>query len=631
MKLDLNQIKLDRVQQQLQVVIFDLEGMVLDSCDSIFAIDRSRAVFDQFIFIESLREVFNSVPDGWKESFPSVEWPEGDKQLFDLDFEKMVQDGKSLIQWVIKDDSENYSKLLDLQQTRNEKAIGEEFALMQKRVAEMQKRILEFENTELERLQRFKMDFFAEVSHEMRTPLNSITGLVSLMEEGIENQMEYLPALKATSSHLNAIINDILDLSKIESGKLRFEQVDFDLKETMRLIVSGFQYSAKRKDISLELALPSNDLVVKGDPTRVAQILYNLLGNSVKFTETGAVTLRIKLIEASAEQLDVHFFVEDTGIGMEPSKIKQLLKPYSQASDDTTRKYGGTGLGLGIALKLVEAMGSELTIESTPGIGTSMSFVLQLPKGKKEELQESAYQQGDIRGLQLLIAEDDPVNQLVLQDFIQRHEAKATFVDNGKDLLDKIDDSSFDLILTDYHLPELTGFEVFEKTRAAGNDVPFLFISGEFLENSSELHDYEHWDFMIKPLNLDKMIQRIEKLAQPSDLPREVKVNLEKLREMVSGDEEFLKEMVQTILETLPMELEELQKHLAGDDAEGGRKVLHKIRPSIAYLGVPELSEERRWLHDQAEKGTLDQEFRSRVDVFVSLVHLALKDLENHL
>lgn len=628
MKLDINQIKLDTFGSQVQITFFKPDGALIDSCHSILQIDPEKPVYDQFVFLQSLQEIIQLMEPGENYEFPIVEWDEGAKGLFHLKFLGITnQEHGNLIQWTLQDNTREYQQLVELQQGRNDNAIGEEFAQIQKKVAEIEKELVEFQNEELKRIQDFKTDFFAQVSHEMRTPLNSISGLVSLLMENQARSGEYLPALQATSRHLNSIINDILDISKIDAGKLNFESLDFDLSDNIRAIIKGFEYEAGNKGVSLNLNLPSEPLVVKSDPIRVAQVLYNLLGNSLKFTEKGYVSLEVNKVKDSENHFSLEFRVADTGIGMDPSRIETLLEPYSQAEEKTSRLYGGTGLGLHIALKLIEAMGSQLEIRSALNKGTRMYFTLVLEKGKlalsRKKLEAV---KKNLSNYSILVAEDDLVNQKILTELLKGMNARDFEVlPDGQALFDKMNQRDYDLIITDINLPGKTGLEVFFEMRASGKEQPFLFISGSNLAKKSEMQSYDNWAFVHKPVDMSEVMVKIGEL-----LPRKynTELNLSSLKDMISGDMAFFKDLVQTILDTLPSELVRLDEALEQNDHVMATKVLHKIRPSIDYLGIPELSRERHWLHGQAEAGKVDEDYLMRVSEFKTWSKQVLVKLE---
>jgi signal transduction histidine kinase/CheY-like chemotaxis protein len=631
MKLDLDQIKLNTFGSRVQITFFKRDGTLVKSCQSILRIDPEVSVYDQFVFLQSLEEVFRVMDREESYDFPVVEWDEGAKGLFHLTFSVLESEEQDdLIQWTFIDNTLEYQQMVELQQGRNDNAISEEFAHIQKRVAQMEKQLIGFQHEELKRVQEFKTEFFAQVSHEMRTPLNSISGLVSLLMENESRGREYLPALQATSKHLNSIINDILDLSKIDAGKLRFESVDFDLSDKIRAIMKGFEYTAGDKEISLKLELPDEPVIVRSDPTRLAQILYNLLGNSLKFTEKGHVGLALSK-SADADAPDSwQFSVTDTGIGMDPDQIESLLQPYSQAEDKTTRLYGGTGLGLHIALKLVEAMGGQLEIESALHEGTEMRFVLVLEKGELQAHQGlSANANLDLRDYSILVAEDDPVNQKILREMLAAvNVGDATVVADGSMLSDEIQRKNYDLVITDINLPGKTGLEVFLNTRESGKELPFLFISGNNLAEEENLKQYKNWAFVMKPVENNRFVEKLAAL-----LPKKynTELDLSNLKEMISGDMSFFKDLVQTILETLPLELDKLGSSLAAGDVAMATKVLHKIRPSIDYLGISDLSSERHWLHSQAEANKTDDAYLLRIREFDTWVRQVLVRLQNEI
>lgn len=627
MKLDINQIKLNAFKSEVQISFFKLDGALVDSCHSILKIDPQTPIYEQFVFVQSLQEVFETMTPEEEYDFPIVEWEEEAKGLFHLTFACVDNEEYGpLIQWTIVNNTRQYQQLLELQQGRNENAIREEFTLIQKKVTDIEKQLVEFQNEELRRIQDFKTDFFAQVSHEMRTPLNGISGLVSLLMDDETKSGEYLPALQATSKHLNSIINDILDISKIDAGKLSFEVLDFDLSETIEAIIKGFEYEAGNKGVSLNLRLPEEPIVVKSDPIRVSQILYNLLGNSLKFTEKGYVSLELTTLKESDTHVSLEFRIADTGIGMDPSKIETLLEPYSQAEEKTARLYGGTGLGLHIALKLIEAMDSQLEIRSALDRGTRMYFTLVLQKGeltlrsKKVEAVKK-----DLSRYSILVAEDDLVNQKILTELLRGMGAKDfKMVSDGDSLLSRVLEREYDLIITDINLPGKTGLDVFFETRVLNKNLPFLFISGSNLSKNAEMQNYEDWAFVHKPVDMAEVMVKIAQL-----LPKkyDTDLDLSSLKEMISGDMAFFKDLVKTILDTLPLELERLDEALHTNDASLATKVLHKIRPSIDYLGIKELSRERHWLHGKAEAAKVGDDYVSRVSEFNAWVKQVLLKL----
>lgn len=619
----LDQIKLQEVASKIQVVIFDTEGILIESCDTLIKVESKTKVYDQFIFLESLADVFSPMEIGERHDFPEVEWTEQVNALFNLTFQKIAEDR---IQLVIFDKTADYDRLLGIQQSRNDSAINEEVALLQKRVADMENRLLEFQNHELKRIQDFKNEFFAQVSHEMRTPLSSIAGLVSLIEANEQKLTTYLPAIRSTSLHLNSIVNDILDISKIEAGKLTFEAIDFSLQDEVSNVFAGFQFESQEKGTRLNLKLPSESIRLKSDPIRLKQVLYNLVGNSLKFTKGGNVTLEIVAVESEEGCIKLNFRLSDSGVGMTSEQISKVLEPYAQAEHSTAREFGGTGLGMGIAIKLIEAFGGQLEIKSEKGKGTEMSFILRFLLGKT--LEELNPAEESISGLKVLLAEDDPVNRAILNEFLISRSVQLTVVQSGIELMEKLNSGDFDLVLSDVELEDKNGIEVLKELRSQHNQTPFLFVSGDTSERHPTLEEISNWQWLQKPLDLTMLSKKIIELTSQEPT---LKIDLSLLERTVGGDKVFMRELLDTIYQTLPSELELLSVAIDINDIEVSRRILHKIRPSIDYLGIPELSAQREELHKRAESIQSDITLLATFSSFKNQSTLALRQLQTYL
>tara|TARA_R110000796_G_scaffold96719_1_gene203147 strand:+ start:597324 stop:599204 length:1881 start_codon:yes stop_codon:yes gene_type:complete len=622
----LSQVKLQQVASKIQVTIFDEAGKILESCDTLLKTDKGEPIFNQFIFLQSLQEVFTTMLKGECHAFPEVEWEEQRQGLFSLTFEKL-ENGH--LQLVILDKTSDYPKILLNQQSRNDSAINEEIALLQNKVAEMENQLLGYQNEELKRIQNFKNQFFANVSHEVRTPLNSIAGLVSLIENDSSKLNNYLPSLKATSNHLNSIINDILDISKIEAGKLRFEKVDFNLKECISNIIAGFEFEAERKNTQLKLDFPKETIVLKSDPTRLSQILYNLIGNGLKFTSDGTVTLSIKILDQEDDQINIHFELMDTGIGMTTEQINAVLEPYSQADQSTTRIFGGTGLGLSIAIKLIEAFGGSLNITSQPQKGTSMSFNLHFDLGKEaqEKKKPKPKQTASLSGYKILFGEDDLVSRAVIAAFLESRKAELTVVSSGEELVKCLTENDFDIVISDIQFKGISGINVIEQRRNANDFVPFIFVSGSEFEEPNPLKLLSNWRLLQKPVDLTFLEENI---IQVLSLRDKFKIDLAILNRTVAGDQSFLKDMIEVVLLNLPLELKILNEKVAQSDWNEVRKVLHKIRPSTDYLGIPFLSQSRKEIHESVGSGKIDEATKALILEFNTGMAFALNDLKTY-
>lgn len=618
---NLDRIKLNMISAVTQVVIFYTNGDVLESCDTLVKVDAKNSIFSQFDFLKSIEEVFPSLPEGEKLDFDMVEWNEQRSGLFSLSFVRL---DSTKIQWVIFDKTKEQENIGKVQQARNDSAINEEFLEIQRKYLEMEKALLDFKNEELQRDQKFKEQFFAEVSHEMRTPLNSISGLIDLLKsDQKEANFDYHSALKATSQHLNAIINDVLDLSKIEAGKFTLSSESFDLHKTIDRIVSGFTHGATAKGVALEIELghsvPKN---IKGDQVRLSQIIYNLFGNALKFTSSGSVSLSIEAEVVKEKRFKLNFAIADTGKGMSEEAIHQLLEPYAQVEGQDHREFGGTGLGLGIAQQLIQLMGGELKIQSELEKGTEMSFTLGFEGSKSTEPKISNKEMPDLGHLNVLFVEDDEIGTVLLKGLAKETGIKARFATSIEAFEREITLSTYDRIVSDINLPDgdmITAIGEMRSQKSPNQGTRVIFLSGDDKEMHLGLKELTDWEFLMKPITTTELVELLS--------IEEVKIDLDNLRASTQGDIGLMKEIINTIIETLPLELEKLNGAVRVNDRELARKVLHKINPSISYLGVPQLASLRKELYAAVAKGeSIEKDFKAFEELVISALEMLEKE-----
>lgn len=345
-----------------------------------------------------------------------------------------------------------------------------------------------------ERSAAFKQQFLANMSHEIRTPLNAVVGMTNLLlDKGPrEDQLRYLNAMRQASNNLLNIINDILDISKIEAGKIVLEEIDFDLPYTVDGVYQTLHLRAESQQLKLDYHIaPEVPKWLVGDPTRLTQVLINLTGNAIKFTpEGGSVTIQVKL-EKAGDPCWVRFEVTDTGIGISTDQLHKIFDSFSQESSDTTRKYGGTGLGLSISKNLVELQGGTLQVSSTKGVGTTFWFLLPLRQGQEVIQDEKVMHTTPLRPLTVLLAEDQPMNQMVAVDTLEGMFPDITIdiANNGQEATDLAGRKKYDLIFMDVHMPVMDGYHATLHIRNSGGpnaSSPILALTANAVKEEIE-------------------------------------------------------------------------------------------------------------------------------------------------
>lgn len=482
-----------------------------------------------------------------------------------------------------------------------------------------------------------KSDFLAKMSHEIRTPMNGVLGMIELLSTTplAGSQKRYMHSIKQAADNLLEIISDILDFSKIEAGKLTLEERAFCLNTFVTDVTDSMSGLADQKDLRINCILPEGPSInVVGDPVRLRQVLTNLIGNAVKFTEKGRVLLRVSADSHLGEFEDIKFEVIDTGIGIEPRKQRRIFESFTQEDGTTTRRYGGTGLGLTISKQIVEMMGGEIQLISQPGDGSNFSFTLRLGNAHSSDLAEAgqtiSHVFGDLnsgistfkplRG-RVLVAEDNAVNQAVAVGMLEAMGVEAVIAHDGNNAVELFLSQKFDAILMDCQMPGLDGYQAAAKirdieSRSGGEPIRIIAVTANALAGDMEkciaagMDDYLHKPFKGEQLNtaLARVLQQGDEpvLEDPainmltpdeidtSDLPLDVidESVLESLAALPqSGDQGLVNQVIQTYIKSSMDLMTQLGEAIDRSDSECIRAAAHSLKSSSANVGAIRLAD----------------------------------------
>ena len=506
-----------------------------------------------------------------------------------------------------------------------------------------------------ERTAFLKHQFMANMSHEIRTPMNAIVGLTRLLlaKEPKPDQLRYLNAIQLSADNLLVIVNDILDLSKIEAGKIIIEHIDFSIREVVQSVRDMLMLRAEEKHIELHTFIdPVIPRRLTGDPTRLNQILINLAGNAVKFTDKGYVEVRVTLQKNEDDKLWLRFDIIDTGIGIAPQYVNTIFDSFTQAGADTTRKFGGTGLGLTISKQLSGLMGGEIFVQSELGKGTTFTTIIPF---EEAHLQEGAQQESlldsnsmqRLNQLKVLLVEDNEFNRMVAEDTLKEiiPGISIEIAVNGQDAIEQLKKEQFDIVLMDIQMPVMDGVTATKMIRSTlpepARSVKIIAMTANVLQEDVQQYFAAGMNaYVSKPFQADELLLKIDSVTNGNMQPKEktdqkpapIKEQLPKLpdhvtdmhflQQLTSNNPEKQKKYIGMFLENAPKLLDSIDKALAIKDYHTIKIAAHSLKPQLSYMGVKEEISKIFLIEQSAGEAA---HFDTLPQLIINLKHLCVK------
>lgn len=477
-----------------------------------------------------------------------------------------------------------------------------------------------------------KDSFLANTSHEIRTPLNAIIGFTDLLAKTkLDNvQREYIDNVQKAGENLLLIIDDILDLSKIESGNLTINAHPFNLKNTLKHVYDLLKVKVQHNvDFNLYIDAGLPDIVI-GDSGRLNQILVNLTGNALKFTEAGEVSIFAKKVEETDQYFTIRFSVKDSGIGIAADKLSTIFERFTQAEESTTRRFGGTGLGLNIVKQLVALHGAEIHVASEQGCGSEFFFELNYAKTNRIETTTQTLLEDYPHQLRILLCEDNILNQKLMKSIMHNLGFTLDIAENGEEGIDLLSKKEFDLVLMDIQMPVKDGYQTTEYIRnVMKSTIPIIAMTAHSLTGEQERCYKQGMNaYLKKPFKQTELIEAIKKATNQEDtLSGKRQIDMSYLDEMSYGDTDFRNEIIKLFLDKIPDEMLELNIAFVNNDYEKVKKLTHNMRSSLGIFMLQDLSDCAAILEKEAGNTTFTSESASRIK---NLTH-GIKEVLDHL
>ena len=569
-------------QPSHQFVWLDNNLNIVNSCDTIFTISdkAGKSFVEIFSFLENIQ---NDILSDEPFLLPKVILPgqEDTEKAYDFLFFTDKQLSENLLVCIIRDIMYCEKSIWATRQASRLAMLENDYLFLQNKSIQLENTLLQMRNQELERSKELKNLFFHKISHELRSPVNGIIGLSEILMEdagSTTSLKRYIEGICTASKHLRAILDDLLDIGKLETGKVTFQHDPFRLNAIFQQLLLNFLHAIKQKKLSLNFQIsPDVPEVLVGDETRLTQIFYNLVSNAIKFTHEGEVRVEANMIEKHTTNCKLLFRVIDTGIGMDEKELAQVFEPYQQFGPFSYHELGSTGLGLSVVKQLVELQQGSIKVSSRKNQGTTFELILPFELEEKGAKQEEGYSY--FEGLSALVVDDSEVNLLYIQRTLEDFGFSVQTCQTAGQALSELQKSYYDLLISDVSIPEMSGkllVDTFEKRNSHKEKTAVIFATGS-VENLSS-----GYPILLKPYNKTQLYNLLKEVIPAEKLSL---YGTKYLYTITEGKQDFIKDMMNSFLCASTESMQKMKAILAQKDPSELQKIIHKIKPTAALMG----------------------------------------------
>ena len=475
-----------------------------------------------------------------------------------------------------------------------------------------------------QQVERVKSMFLANMSHEIRTPLNAILGFTQLLEkdDSLPNKAkEYIKIINSSANTLLRIINDVLDLSKLDAGDFVIEKNEFDPNEVFFDIVSLFEAKVREKQINYKINIDKLPECIKSDEHRLKQVLANLIGNAIKFTpQKGEIIVSINVVEESEDKVKIRFSVKDSGIGIPKDKQKEIFKAFTQVDGSITRKYGGTGLGLTISSRIVRKLGGFIEVESEEGKGSEFYFVLEFEKCKKK-IKKIDEEHNFVYEAKILVAEDDKFNQELIKEIFKKWGIEIDVVSNGLEAIEKAKQNRYDVIFLDINMPKMSGVDALKEIKKFSTSPVIALTANAFKEDREKYLKEGFNDVISKPVKLEDLERILSKYVKTK------KDYLGLFAKSLKLNKEVVKKLVDVYFDSVKDDLKSLKEAIEKNSFEDIQKISHKISGSSINLKMKDIAS----LAQEIEKNAINKiniDYKEKFEKLKNLIEEIKKNIK---